>query len=145
LLPFVKSVYRLDYAAITKLSLRLFMLGVMLVIPGLGAAYLALTYLYHIDLPPVFLLVGGLLVLPVFGYLPSIYALFRVNRQTAVLAINGLGILVSFGISLALLPRLGMLGAVVAGATAQWTMLVAYAALGRELKGAPRGAVSELS
>lgn len=145
LMPFVKSLYRLGRNATLRLTARLFLLGLALLLPGLPLAYLALTYVYHITLPLVFLMLGGLLILPAYTYLPTIYALFKQGRQSVVLVINLVGILVSLSLSVALLPRWGMLGGVVAGAVAQWVMLGVYFIQDRTTSGRSDLAVSELS
>lgn len=126
LLPFVKSLYRLQTRTILKIAVRLAGLGVLLLGPFLLLAHLALVYLYEFRLPPAMLAAGGLFILPIFAYLPAIYALYKDNRQTAVIGVNAVGILVNFGLNLLLLPRLGMTGAVIGSAAAQWLMLLAY-------------------
>ncbi len=126
LLPFVKSLYRLPTRTILKIAARLGGLGALLLAPFLALAHLALAYLYRFDLPPLMLAVGGLFILPIFFYLPAIYALYKDNEQSAVIWVNGLGIAANFGLNLLLLPRLGMVGAAAAGAAAQWLMLLAY-------------------
>ncbi len=126
--PFVKSVYRLHTRTILRLTLRLAVLGLLVVGPGLMVTYAVLRLLYHLTFAPAYFVFGGLLALPVFAYLPLVYALYKLNRQTWVLVINLLGIGASLALSLALLPRYGMLGAVAASAVAQWAMLLAYGA-----------------
>lgn len=134
LMPFVKTIYRLRYSTILKLSARLFALGAVLMPPALVAVYLVLTYLYHLHFSPAFMLLGGLLVLPAFFYLPIIYALYKADRQSLVLAVNGLGIAVNLALNLLLLPRLGMMGGVTAAAAAQWSMLGVYLIQSRALR-----------
>ena len=135
LLPFVKSIYRLNHQAIEKMALRLFGLGLLLLIPGLGGAHLLLTQVYQFSLPFYFLLVGGLFVLPIYLYLPIIYALYGAQRETAVLKINLLAAGLNLVLNLLLLPSVGMIGAIIASAIAQWVTLGAYLAQNRILKG----------
>jgi O-antigen/teichoic acid export membrane protein len=143
--PFVKSIYRLGYDTILKMSLRLSMLGILLLLPALVAVHLILAHLYHFTLPWYFLAVGGLFVVPVYFYLPIIYTLYRANLQAAVLKINLLGIAVNLLLSLLLLPRLGMIGAVIAIALAQWSMLIAYLVQGKVVLSDQVFAMSKLS
>ncbi|MCA9940598.1 MAG: hypothetical protein KC418_18295 [Anaerolineales bacterium] len=126
LMPFVKTLYRLQTRAILKIAARLFALGLLLVGPFLLMAHLALVYLYQFQLPLLMLLLGGLFILPIYAYLPAIYALYKNNRQTAVVSVNVLGIAANFGLNMLLLPRVGMVGAIAASAAAQWLMLVVY-------------------
>jgi hypothetical protein len=128
LTPFLKSLFRLNYAAIQRLSLRLLALGALLLIPALPAVYLVLVAWYHFDVSPVLVALGGLVVLPVFFYLPVIYALYKAGQQARVVAVNALGIAASLGLALALLPSLGLAGAVLANAAGQWLMGAAFGA-----------------
>jgi O-antigen/teichoic acid export membrane protein len=143
--PFVKSIYRLGYSTILKMSLRLFTLGILMAIPALVAVHLILSQLYHFTLPWYFLLGGGLFVVPVFFYLPIIYTLYKANLQMVVVKINLLGIAINLLLSLLLLPRVGMFGAVLAIALAQWSMFAAYLVHGRVVRDDRVFAVSELS
>ena len=126
LLPFVKTIYRLQTRTILKIAGRLAALGLLLTGPFLLLTHLTLTHLYQFRLPPLMLAAGGFFILPIFAYLPAIYALYKTNRQSAVIQVNGAGILVNLGLNLWLLPSLGMTGAVIASAAAQWLMLLAY-------------------
>jgi Na+-driven multidrug efflux pump len=85
-----------------------------------------LARLYRFEVPTVWLTLGALWVWPIFFYLPLIYALFREGRQSSVIAINVLGLTMNVVVNLALLPRVGAVGAVIAGAAAQWAMAAAY-------------------
>jgi O-antigen/teichoic acid export membrane protein len=135
LLPFVKSLYRLSYQASLRLALRLAAAGLAVLALFLPAAHLTLIWLYRLELPPVMLLFGGLTIWPIFFYLPIIYALFKVEQPSLVIAINLLGVAVSVLINLALLPRWGLVGAAAGAAAAQWVMGLAYvvaAGVGRQ-------------
>jgi O-antigen/teichoic acid export membrane protein len=142
--PFVKNLYRVPHATILKLSGRLFAVGALLLAPALLAVYGVLTGLYHFSLPPLALVAGGLLVLPSFCYLPIVYALYREQRQSEVLQTNIIGIGASLLLSVLLLPQFGMLGALTAGALAQWIMLAAYVLRSRRLGEARISALPEL-
>ena len=75
------------------------------------------------------------MVLPSYFYLPIIYAFFRANRQVVVLEVNLIGIVASLAVSVLLLPRVGMAGALAASASSQWLMLAIYVLWGRRLRG----------
>lgn len=124
--PFVKSLYRLQSAAIWRLALRLFAVGLALSFPMLIAASLLLRWVYHYDVPLNLLLIGGFFVLPIYFYLPIIYWLYKLEKQTAVIFINLFGIVLNLLGNLLLLPRLNLVGAMLAIAIAQWGMLAAY-------------------
>jgi O-antigen/teichoic acid export membrane protein len=127
LLPFVKSLYRLSYQASLRIALRLALAGLAVLALFLPVAYIALTVVYGLDLPLVMLLLGGLMIWPIFFYLPIIYALFKAEQPALVIAINVLGVAVSVLANLALLARYGLVGAAAGAAAAQWVMGLAYA------------------
>jgi O-antigen/teichoic acid export membrane protein len=126
--PFIKSVYRLPAGAILKLALRLFLFGLVLSLPLLALAHLALARLYGFHFSTSFLLAGGLFVIPIYLYLPVIYLLYKWERQTAVVGINLVGISANLILNIALLPSVGLIGAIIASAAAQWLMLGCYLA-----------------
>ncbi|HEY4689763.1 MAG TPA: hypothetical protein VIK33_10655 [Anaerolineae bacterium] len=145
LTPFVKSLYRLTYRAILSVATRLFAFGVLLLLPGLAVIYTVLIVHYRFDLPLTFMLAGGALALPVYFYLPIIYALYKSGSQFTVVKLNLIGIAVNFAGSLLLLPRVGMIGAVIAGALAQWVMFAGYLLQSRSIRETHAVAVPELS
>jgi hypothetical protein len=87
---------------------------------------------YGLALPGEAWLWGALLAWPAYLYLPLLYWLYRMNRPGVVLGLNLLGSAMSAGLSLWLMPRMGMAGGLAAAAAAQWTMLGAYLWLGRQ-------------
>ncbi len=124
--PFVKSIYRLDYPAIRKISFRLAALGFLAVPPGLVALFLLLTRLYEIYLPAGMYAWGALYVLPIYFYLPAIYALYKAEQQNTVIKINFLGVGLNFALSMLLLPRVGMEGALISAALVSWLAFFIY-------------------
>ncbi|NOX62944.1 MAG: hypothetical protein GXP42_13530 [Chloroflexi bacterium] len=127
LTPFVKGLYRLDDAAIRRgVSRRLLALGALLMGPFLLALYVALAYLYRIELPDIFYTLAILYVLPIYYYLPKIYGLYRQNLQHIVLFVNITGFLMNLLLNAFLLPRVGLVGAILSTSTT----LVRWAAFG---------------
>jgi O-antigen/teichoic acid export membrane protein len=126
LLPFVKSLYRLGPDSLPKLSLRLSLFGLAILAPGLFALYVLLSTYYRFHFSLATWVAGGLLVFPIYVYLPRLYALYKANRPARVLLFNLLGGGISLLLSLWLVPGLGLTGAVLAAAAAQWFALLAY-------------------
>jgi O-antigen/teichoic acid export membrane protein len=133
LMPFVKSLYRLDYGAIGRVSVRLLGLGVLLAPPALLGVNWLLSRVYAIDLPPLFLLLGALYVLPVYYYLPTIYGLYKADRQNTVLWVNLSGCALNLLLSLFLVQHMGAIGALLAATLVQWFVLGCY--VNRQIKG----------
>ena len=131
--PFVKGLYRLSTGVILRLSAKLFALGLLLVAVGMPAVGVVLRYFYHLNFAPAYLLAGALLALPIYFYVPVVYALFKANRQNVVVAVTILGIVVNLLLNLWWLPKQGMLGAALAAAASQWVMGAVYLALGWSL------------
>jgi O-antigen/teichoic acid export membrane protein len=126
LTPFVKSLYRLDYGAIRQTSVRLLGLGLLVVPLGLFGVDWVLSSVYAIDVPPLFLLLGGLYVLPTYFYLPAIYSLYKADRQNIVLWVNISGAALNLLLNLFLIPRMGASGALLATTLVQWFVLACY-------------------
>jgi len=133
LLPFVKSLYRLNYPAIMRLARRLFTVGAVSIGPFLIAAAGLLHLIYRFDFAPAFYLFGGLYVLPMYFYAPIIYALYKSNQPSTVLAISGAGIALKLLLNLTLVPHWGALGAIASVSVIQWLILTAYWLRGRRL------------
>lgn len=133
LMPFVKNLYRLSYTTTRLISRRLFLFGLAILLPGLGAIYFVLTQYYHISLPLIFYIFGGLFVLPAFYYVPIIYALYKADKQTNVLKVNVTGIVLITSLNWVLFPRVGLLGAAISVAVVRWIVMLLYTRLGRQL------------
>jgi O-antigen/teichoic acid export membrane protein len=126
LLPFVKTIYRLPYRAIRQIARALFSLGCLIVPLAMIALAFLLDRLYGIALPPAFFWLGGLAALPIFYASPLIYGLFKAEKQTTVLQVNLVGILTTLVLNLILLPRVGLIGAVIAMVVMKWLVLFIY-------------------
>ncbi len=126
LLPYIRNVYRMDDRLIFKIALRLFALGVLIVIPALLAAAWLLAAVYQMTFSTAFLLMGGAFALPIYAYLPLIYRLYKREAQNTVLWVNLAGAVCNVIMNIILLPRLGIMGAIVASAIMQWGMLAYY-------------------
>jgi O-antigen/teichoic acid export membrane protein len=126
LMPFVKSLYRLEQGVINRVSVRLLGLGLLLVPLALLVVDWVLSTVYAVELPPLFLWLGGLYALPIYFYLPTIYGLYKANRQKTVLWVNVSGAALNLILSLLLVPRMGALGALLAATTVQWLVLACY-------------------
>lgn len=120
--PFVTAIYAMPRAAIRAASLKLLAVGLVLTPAAILVVWTLIERLYLIELPADVLFVGWLSTLPVFAYLPFIYGAYREGRERSVLVANVAGIVVGLAATLALAPRLGMLGAMLAALAAQSTV-----------------------
>jgi O-antigen/teichoic acid export membrane protein len=134
-LPFAKSIYRLSWASTLRISRRLFLAGIPLILLGMAGIHLVVTHLYRFDLGWPFLVLGGLCAWPVFFYVPIIYALYRVQAQSMVVAINVVCLTVNLLLNLYFIPRLGIAGALLSTTAAQWLTLALCSAGARTVRG----------
>jgi O-antigen/teichoic acid export membrane protein len=133
-LPFARNLYRMPHAAILRVSRRLFLAGLPLVLLAVAGIFLVLTYVYRFQVAWPLLLLGALYAWPMYYALPIIYSLYRSNAQAAVLKVNIAGAGLNLILNLYLVPRIGIAGALLATTTVQWLAFAAYVALGRALR-----------
>ncbi len=124
--PFLKNIYRLPLAAVKKIAQKLLLTGMLIVAAALPAIYFMLKQIYQFEIAIPPLLWGGVFVLPIFYYLPTIYVLYKQSRQRIVLHINIFGILANLCLTLILIKPFGITGALAASGLAQVSMLIAY-------------------
>lgn len=141
--PYARLLYRLRHDTIVRISRRLFVLGVAVTACGLGAIHFVLERLYRVPAGVGLLLLGAAIVLPCFYYVPVVYELFQLRRQSAVVWVNAAGALVSFALGLLLLPGLGVAGALIGAAAAQGLMLAVYVGLVRSSRRREAGRIRE--
>lgn len=122
-LPFAKNIYRLSWASTLKMARRLFLAGIPLVLLGMVGIDLIVTHLYRFEFGWPFLVLGGLCAWPAFFYIPIIHTLYRAHAQSTVVAINLGCLMVNLLLNLYFIPRLGIIGALLATTTAQWLTL----------------------
>jgi hypothetical protein len=126
--PFIKNIYRLGSRQILKLSSRLFGAGIIVIPLSLVVIYFVIVHFYHFNLGIFTMLLGGLSVLPIYFYLPLIYELYKLNKQSNVLIINVSGILLGFICNIIFIKNFtdGINGALAATALVQWLFIPVY-------------------
>jgi O-antigen/teichoic acid export membrane protein len=144
LIPMVKAVYRLPAPSIHKVSAQLFLLGLIAVAVALPVIYWLLVRVYGFLVSPYLILWGGLFALPIYRNLPIIYQLYSKNVPAFVAVATAVGTLVSLVLNIILLPRVGLVGAIMASATTQWLLLVAYGLGSRFCTRQPASVVPQL-
>lgn len=132
LMPWVKALYRLPAAVLWRTTVRLALLGIVVTVPATVVLGWLLAHLYRLEVAPEVLVVGAVGVMAAYPTTALIYLAFRGGRQGSVVRVNLAGAAVNLALNLALLPVLGMLGAVLGTAVAQLVMLAAHFA--RELR-----------
>nr|HQU74230.1 polysaccharide biosynthesis C-terminal domain-containing protein [Calditrichia bacterium] len=117
--PFVKYLYRLPGPTLRRLAIRQFFLAPLLFLPGLGLIYGLMHFWYGFDITPNMYLFGGFFVWPVYAYIFGVYRLNALNRQSRVVFISGIAILVNLALNLLWIGPFGPTGALAASAVSQ--------------------------
>lgn len=121
--PFTRELYRMRNQSIRKASARLGGIGLMLLPVFALIAWLTFTFLFHFALRPLTYIAGLLVVWPAFAYVPLITWLYRTGHERVVLVANFAAASMGTLLSLALVPHLGINGALLAAACGQWLVL----------------------
>ena len=93
LLPYIATLYRLNIAAVRKISTRLFIAGIFISAIAVTVIAVAAGIIYRFHYAAPAFLFGWLMVLPGFYYSPIIYRLFKSNHQHFVVFISILFVL----------------------------------------------------
>jgi O-antigen/teichoic acid export membrane protein len=118
--PYTKIMYRLNDLVINRLTWTFFRWGIVVSILSMPAIYFIITFYYRFTLEWSAYWVGLLLVLPLFFYSIKTYQWFKHNDQYKVVVINLLMAIVSLLLSIALIPKWGITGALLASCASQW-------------------------
>lgn len=116
LMPFIRAVYGMSQVALYRLALGF--VGVGVVVGGVGAVGvgLLLEHAYQLPIATETLAVGALHVAQMFGQVPAIYALYKAGRERSVLWTSAAIIVLNVPLNLWLIPRFGLLGALLSSA-----------------------------
>jgi O-antigen/teichoic acid export membrane protein len=95
ILPFIKNLYRMKDDSMDKMGVRLLAAGLILIVPMIAALYIIIEFVYGFRFPPEIYLYSALFILP--GYYSSviIYKLFKNSRQSLVVLVSVIGIIIS--------------------------------------------------
>jgi len=126
LTPFIPTMLRLNSTIVRKISQKLFFMAIIGIVPMMIIINIILSFLYHIVLEPIFFVLGGLSVLPIYYYLPVIYTFYKNNRQLIVFYVNVIGIIINFLLNIALLSKIGLIGAIINKVLINWMILLFY-------------------
>jgi len=125
-MPFVGELYENSDERSHTAADRLAILGAGIVAVGSPVMWVVLNRVYGFGFGwPVFLL-GGLMAIPIYRYVPRIYLLYKHHRERTVIVINLTGAALNFALALLLIPRWSILGGLAAAALSQWFILGCY-------------------
>jgi len=121
--PFAKTLYRAKEAVVAAFARSVWLIGIGVTGVGICGAWLLLNGIYQFGLGLSWFVLGALLVLPVFGFAPRVYQLYRAGRERAVVIISLVGAVVNLMVSVVLLQTLGAIGALIGSVISQWLTL----------------------
>ena len=119
-LPFVQELYRMPVKAVRRVARGLALGGLLLTGPVTFGLWLALRWIWHIELSQELMLVAASYVFVIWIFLPDVYTLYKMGRERSVLTLSAVSAASNFGLNLWLVPRYGMLGALASSAGVQW-------------------------
>ena len=132
LLPFAKTLYRVNQDTTLRMAWRLLAIGLLITPPTLLAINLMLRLVVDISFDIVYWVVGWFYVIPVYFYSSFVYALYKNNRQKVVVQTSLIGALLNVLLNIWLIPAWGMLGALFATTLIQWLNLFVYVRAARQ-------------
>lgn len=120
--PFVRDFYRsTDTSRDSRVPLLL-AAGVTVAGLAIPAGRLVLGHLYGLEVSWLLLVMGALYAVPVFGYLPMVYSLYRDDRESEVVVVGFAGAAVNLVLTVASIRMFGIEGALAAAAVSQWVI-----------------------
>lgn len=129
LYPFISNLYRLSATKIKPLSRWLLMTGIGISSGGLLILSFMMHYVYRMSDEFIWYIWGFLSCIPGYWFGPVVFYLFKLNKETKVVLINILGILVNIAVMMVTVSLYGISGALAATAIAQLAMGAAYSFL----------------
>lgn len=134
ILPFIKNLYRMKDDSMDKMGMRLIAAGLILIIPMITVLYIIIELVYGFRFSREVYLYSALFILP--GYYSSviIYKLFKNSRQSLVVIVSVLGIVISLALNLILIPKMQASGALVSGVVSVWVSAIIFFFLRRAKK-----------
>jgi O-antigen/teichoic acid export membrane protein len=126
--PIVPALYRLRRAGVLRGTRRLGLAGLAVATAGAAGTWIAMTWLYHLDVDPATMAAAWVAMVPAFWYLSLIHLAFREGDERVVLVATCAGIAVA-GVGAAVtIPAAGLTGAMAAAALAQVAILAIHGA-----------------
>ncbi|MEO1435896.1 MAG: hypothetical protein AAFV80_10195, partial [Bacteroidota bacterium] len=132
--PLARNLYRAKSTVFRKLGRSMAIFGLLLLVLTLPLQYLVFEWFYGFPLSWDYYLYGCLFAFPVFLYLPIIYRLYKVKKEGRVMMLNFMAAVVNGGYTWILLSQMGLTGALLGSALAQWFLLAVYAFWNSKLK-----------
>jgi hypothetical protein len=122
--PLTRDLFKLSVASVSRYARRIRTWALMGLVPMCALAWAVFTLLFRFDLEWPVYVAACALVWPVFGYVPFLNQLYKHGRERRVMWANFAAAALSCGLTVVLLPLLGLTGGLLAAAAGQWLMLL---------------------
>ena len=110
MLPFLKNIFRLQFASIQELEKRFIGLGVILGVLLTGGIYMMTTFLYQFEMSYIVITLIYLNIVVFYFYFLRIPAGFSFNRMWSVIIVMSLMGGINLVLSILIIPTLGIIG-----------------------------------
>ena len=126
IMPFIKNIYRLPVKSVKKIIRGLTILGLVSSLPAIIIVYFITQKYYMLQFSIWIYFLGYLQLIPFFVYLVKTNMLFKHDKQYIVVCISTSTAVISFLISIFLIPYWNLEGAIIANTITQWTTLFLF-------------------
>jgi hypothetical protein len=124
--PFLKTLFVSGKDVFRKV-LGMFLLASLAVVPAaLAFIYFLLALVFHFQVTPKQLLLGGLFALPEFYFALRMYYFFSIDKEKTVVMINAACIALAALLGFLLIPGHGVNGALLSAVASQWLTALLY-------------------
>mgnify|MGYP001610609217 CR=1 FL=1 len=124
--PFAKNIFRLSERSFIKLERRFIFLGIPFAGISLVGIYVLMTFFYKLELAWIMYAFGYFYILTFYVYQLKNYQLSKINKQVRVAAYCFIASAFNILLSMLLIPKFQLEGALLAGLTAQIILALLY-------------------
>lgn len=126
LLPFTKHIYRLPEKVIQKINRKLFLISIPILLFGTIFIWVFLEKIVKINLSYYCYITAGIMCFPCFIYTLKISLLIKNHQENIIIIVNCFALLLTLVLSIFLIPKFNILGALISICITQWVILVVY-------------------
>ncbi len=126
ILPFNKHLYRLNLKAVKKIKNKVAMASFPIIILGSISIWLVLEKLALLNLPTYFYVIGAIASIPTFFFIVDIIMYYRFKKENNVLKINFILAFLNLILSIFLIEKFGISGALTSMLLIQFIALIIY-------------------
>ncbi len=123
--PFSKHIYRLKDETLKKIRFLLMKIGLPLVLMGSFSIYIFLNFFTTVEFSNLIYFIMTIGAIPPFFYMIDVFILYRRKQEKLIMRIGFLGAGLNLLLALILIPKVGILGAIIGATVAKFILLTA--------------------